>query len=158
MCSSDLTLHQFFDAAKKTTLKLVLELKTLNSPERETEAVKKILAMVNEYGFNDRMEYISFSKFAVEEFIRLAPKGTPVYILSAKYDPQQIKAMGCAGPDYSFKTFVQHPQWIKECQNLGMKVNVWTVNKQADMEWCINHGVNFITTDQPVELMKLLKK
>ena len=65
--------------------------------------------------------------------------------------------MGCAGPDYNLKVFKEHPQWIEECHKLGMKVNVWTMNSVENVEWCIQHKVDFITTDEPVELQKLLK-
>ena len=150
------TLKQFFDAAKGTDIKLILELKKLKTHQRETEAVEKIIAMVKAYGYESRMEYISFSKHATEEFIRLAPKGTPVFYLEGDLTPTQLKAMGCAGPDYGLKVLQKHPQWIEECHQLGMKVNVWTVNKAKDMEWCIQHKVDFITTDNPLELQKLL--
>ena len=151
------TLQQYFEAAQNTTIKLILELKKLSTPELETEAVQKIIAMVKKYNLDNRIEYISFSKFAIEEFIRLSPKGTPVYYLSGNLTPQELKDMGCAGPDYNLKVFKEHPQWIEECHKLGMKVNVWTVNSVENMEWCIQHKVDFITTDEPVELQKLLK-
>ncbi len=152
------TLKQFFDAAKSTDIKLILELKKLKTPQRETEAVKKIIAMVKAYSYDSRMEYISFSKHATEEFIRLAPKGTPVFYLEGNLTPTQLKAMGCTGPDYDLKVLQRHPEWIEECHQLGLKVNVWTVNKAKDMEWCIQHKIDFITTDNPLELQKLLAK
>ena len=150
------TLQQYFEAAQKTTIKLILELKRLNTPELETETVKKIIAMAKIYNLDNRIEYISFSQHATEEFIRLSPKGTPVYYLNGNLDPQQLKAMGCAGPDYNLKIFKQNPQWIVQCHELGLKVNVWTVNSIENMEWCIQHKIDFITTDEPIALQNLL--
>ena len=69
-----------------------------------------------------------------------------------------MKAWGCAGPDYHFSVFQKHPEWIKECHDLGMKVNAWTVNEAKDMEWLISQGVDFITTNEPVVLEEILKK
>ena len=92
------------------------------------------------------------------EFIRLAPKGTPVYYLTGDLTPKELKAWGCAGPDYHFSVFQKHPEWIKECHDLGMKVNAWTVNEAKDMEWLISQGVDFITTNEPVVLEEILKK
>ena len=37
-----------------------------------------------------------------------------------------------------------------------MKVNVWTVDRPEDMQWCIDSGVDLITTNQPVVLKGLL--
>ena len=150
------TLTQYFEAAKKTNIKLILELKKLSSAKLETEAVEKIVALAKSYGLDHRIEYISFSKHATEEFIRLAPKGTPIFYLNGDLNPQQLKEMGCAGPDYNLSVFKKHPNWIEECHQLGMKVNVWTVNKESDMEWCINHKIDFITTDKPVLLQHLI--
>ena len=41
--------------------------------------------------------------------------------------------------------------------DLGMKVNVWTVNKESEMKQLIDMKVDFITTDQPLEVKELLK-
>lgn len=147
------TLRQYLQAAQKTKIRLILELKSLSSPERESKAVEKILAMVKKFGLEDRMEYITFSLHATKEFIRLAPAGTPVFYLDGKLTPKELKEMGCAGPDYHLSVFRKHPGWIKECHDLGMKVNVWTVNKEKDMKWLIEKKVDFITTNEP-EVLK----
>ena len=105
----------------------------------------------------NRVEYISFSKHATKEFIRLAPKGTPVYYLSGDATPQELKSWGCAGPDYHFSVFQKNPEWIEQCHKLGMKVNAWTVNDAKNMQWLIEHKVDFITTNEPVLLQQELK-
>lgn len=152
------TLEQYLIAAQKTKVKLILELKTLSNSERETKAIEKIIALVNELGLEKRMEYITFSLHATKEFIRLAPKGTPVYYLEGNLTPKELKEMGCAGPDYHLNVFQKHPKWIKECHDLGMKVNVWTVNKASDMKWLIERNVDFITTNEPILLQKMVKE
>mgnify|MGYP000043151495 CR=1 FL=1 len=92
-----------------------------------------------------------------QRFIRLAPKGTPVYYLEGDLSPKELKAWGCAGPDYHFSVFKKHPEWIKESHDLGMKVNAWTVNDPKDMKWLIGQGVDFITTNEPVKLQEILQ-
>jgi glycerophosphoryl diester phosphodiesterase len=52
----------------------------------------------------------------------------------------------------------QHPEWIKQSQALGMTVNVWTVNDTERIQWCIDQKVDFITTDNPEEVKRLLAK
>jgi len=71
-------LSDYLTEASKLKTKLILELKEQSSAERESEAVKKIVAMVHDMKLEDRMEYISFSKHAVKEFIRLAPQNPHV--------------------------------------------------------------------------------
>lgn len=150
------TLQQYLKAALHTKVQLILELKKLSSPERETLAVEKIVAMVKKFGLENRMEYITFSLHATKEFIRLAPAGTPVFYLDGKLTPKELKEIGCAGPDYHLNEFRRHPEWIKECHDLGMKVNVWTVNKEKDMKWLIEKKVDFITTNEPERLRAML--
>lgn len=151
------TLRQYLEKAGQLKTRLILELKSHKTPERETRAVESIVKMVEEMGLENRMEYIAFSRHATKEFIRLAPKGTPVYYLEGDLSPKELKEWGCAGPDYHFSVFKKHPEWIKESHDLGMKVNAWTVNEAKDMKWLIGHGVDFITTNEPVELQEILQ-
>lgn len=152
------TLQQYLDKGRKLNTRLILELKAHKTPEQETRAIEQIVKMVNDLGIEDRMEYITFSLHATKEFIRLAPKGTPVFYLNGDLSPKELKALGCSGPDYHLSVFKKYPEWIKECHNLGMKVNAWTVNKAKDMEWLIDRNVDFITTNEPVLLQEVLKQ
>ncbi|WP_294606065.1 glycerophosphodiester phosphodiesterase family protein [uncultured Bacteroides sp.] len=152
------TLKQYLKKAKQLKTRLILELKAHKTPEQETRAVEQIVKMIKKMSLADRTEYITFSRHACKEFIRLAPKDTPVYYLEGDISPKELKEWGCAGPDYHFSVFKKHPEWIKECHDLGMKVNAWTVNDVKDMEWLIGEGVDFITTNEPVLLQEILKK
>lgn len=152
------TLAKYLQAAKPLHTNLILELKEHGKPERETKAVEKIIALVKEYGLENRMEYISFSLHAVKEFIRLAPAGTPVFYLNGDLSPKELKEIGGAGPDYHYSVFRRHPEWIGQSHDLGMKVNAWTVNKTNDMKWLIDRKIDFITTNEPVRLKELLEK
>lgn len=151
------TLQQYLEKGRQLKTRLILELKAHKTPGQETRAVEGIVKMIKDMGLENRTEYITFSKHATKEFIRLAPKGTPVYYLEGDLTPQELKAWGCAGPDYHFSVFKKHPEWIKECHDLGMKVNAWTVNDAKDMEWLIDQGADFITTNEPVLLEEILK-
>lgn len=152
------TLKQYLEAAQNGSTRLILELKEHGKPERETRAVKQIVALVKKMGLEDRMEYISFSLHAVKEFLRLAPAGTPVFYLKGDLSPQQLKEIGCTGPDYHFNVFRKHPEWIRQSHDLGMKVNAWTVDKPSDMQWLIDNRADFITTNEPIQLQTLLNK
>ena len=152
------TLAKYLKAAQPLHTRLILELKAHSTPLRETKAIEKIVALVKDMGLEERMEYITFSLHATKEFIRLAPEGTPVYYLDGNLSPKELKELGCAVPYYHYTVFRKHPEWIRECHYLGMKVNAWTVNKTDDMKWLIDRKVDFITTNEPVQLQNLLKK
>jgi len=142
-------LDDFLKVAKrKTTCKLILELKEHSTPAREDMAVRKIIRMVKKHGLQRRVSYISFSLNAVRRFIEQAPQGTEVYYLGGELSPRELKNIGCAGPDYHYDVFRKHPNWIDECHGLGQKVNVWTV-RDVDVLREFLGRVDFITTDIP---------
>ena len=151
------SLEKYLKAAQKTNTRLILELKKLRNERQETTAVEKIVKLIKLMNLEQRVEYISFSLHAVKEFIRLAPPKTPVFYLGGELTPQELKELGCAGPDYQVGIFKKHPEWIMECHKLGMKANVWTVDKEEDMKWLIKLGIDFITTNEPLILQKQLK-
>ena len=47
---------------------------------------------------------------------------------------------------------------MKQAHELGLGVNVWTVDSEEDMRYFIDLGVDFITTDYPERLQAMLKK
>ncbi len=152
------TLESYLAVAAGLPSRIVCEMKEHDSRSHEKAAVKAILAMVDKYGLNDKVDYITFSRDGFKNFIKLAPKGTGVYYLDGDYVPAQIKEMGGAGIDYSLRAIKKHPEWIRECHDLGLLVNIWTVNAEEDMKWCIENGADFITTNEPELLQSLLKK
>lgn len=145
-------------AAGLPNLRLVCELKAHNSSSNEKAALKRILDLVEKYNLGDRVDYITFSKNGFKNFINMAPKGTPAYYLTGDYVPQQIKFMNGAGIDYPISAVKKHPEWIQECHDLGLLVNIWTVDNADDMQWCIDNNADFITTNEPEKLQNLLKK
>lgn len=69
--------------------------------------------------------------------------------------PQMVKAAGG-------KVWVPFwrnvtPELVKEAHDLGLKVNVWTVNDKPTMEKMIDFGVDGITTDYPDRLRAVMQ-
>jgi glycerophosphoryl diester phosphodiesterase len=152
------TLKSYFKKAKKLNVNLICEIKTHNDINRQNTCIDAALKMAKKMKLENRLTYIAFSLDAVKRLIEKAPKGTEVYYLNGELDPASLKSIGSAGPDYEQTVMKNHPEWIEECHKLGMKVNVWTVNKAADMQFFIDKGVDFITTNEPVLLQSLVKK
>ena len=150
------TLDEYLKAAVSLNVRLVCELKVHDSREHEAQAVAGILEAVARYGLESRTDYITFSATAFKDFCSKAPAECGVYYLNGDYIPSQIKFMGGQGIDYSMRTMRNHPEWIDEAHDLGLLVNIWTVDAEADMKWCIEHGADFITTDKPEELKALI--
>lgn len=150
------TLDEYLNlAVKKTNTRIILEMKSLTDLSREDEAAMKIVKTLKKHKALERTDIIAFSVNACLAFKKLLPN-TTIYYLDGDLSPKKIKKLGLSGIDYSVKVLKQHPEWVEECHNLGLKVNVWTVNEEADMKYFIGLGVDYITTDYPTKLKDLL--
>ena len=153
------TLEEYLLQAKKSKkTKLIMEIKSHNTPERETRVVKKILDEVKRLKMTKHVEYIAFSKHVCDEVVKYAPKKTKIAYLNGDLTPQQCKENGYTGIDYNFGTMKKHPEWIQQSHDLGLTVNIWTVNNTNDLQWCIDNKADYITTDNPIEANRLLGK
>lgn len=150
------TLEQYLDAGKDLSCKLVLEIKKQKVQSHEDSLVRQCVDLVKSKGLTDRIVWISFSGKACELLHQLLPDAHIQYLLG-DWDPKTIKAKGLSGIDYEQKVIALHPEWIKECHDLGLVVNVWTVNDLNTINQFIKAGVDFITTNAPVEGLKLAK-
>lgn len=150
------TLESYLQAFKEIPdMKLVLEVKPHKRVVNEDRAVNAVLYMVERYQVENRVDYISFSMNICKELRRRAPYA-PVAYLKGDVSPVDLKRLGM-DMDYHYEVFDKNPTWIKESKDLGVKVNVWTVNDPAIMQSLVEQDVDFITTNAPLELNKILK-
>jgi glycerophosphoryl diester phosphodiesterase len=151
------TLEQYLQAAGKLGgTQLILEIKPHKAADRENEAVKTVLALVKKHKLQQRTDYISFSHNICSELIRQDKKARVAY-LKGDLSPAELQQEHFYGLDYHHSVFDKHPEWIKEAKQLGLTVNVWTVNDQDMMRRFVQDGADFITTDQPEVLTTLLQ-
>ena len=153
------TLEDFLKrVAKKPTTKLILDLKSQATPQRETELVENVIAIVEQMGMQNNVEYLAAHPWTCFELVKKAPQGSQIAYLGNNYDPAYIKGMGATSIDYNFSVLKKKKGWIKQAHKLGLVVNVWTVNKEEDIRWCIQNGIDVITTDEPVLVKKIVKE
>ena len=150
------TLDDYLNQAKLyPNVKLIIEIKNHNTTGKTMAAAKTCVDAVKAKGLQNQVEYIAFSYEACKRLVKLAPEATVQYLNGDKA-PSAVMADGIKGIDYSYSKLTD--AWIKEANELGMTVNVWTVNNVSDMLNFISKGVTLITTDKPVEAMELLSK
>lgn len=137
---------------------LVLELKSLTDLRREDEAAAKVVDMLRKHGLEGRTDIIAFSINACLAFRKLLPEGVPVYYLEGDLPPESVKRLGLAGLDYHQNVYREHPDWIGRAHDLGLKVNVWTVDDPDDMRRMIDAGVDYITTNKPELLQSIISQ
>ena len=151
------TLKQYLKQGKKGNIKLIFELKVHPAGEIENAAVRKSVEIVKKMKLENQVEFISFSLEACKQLAQLMPECMVQY-LNGKIPPKELKEMGIMGLDYHYSNFEQNPQWVKEAHDLGMIVNVWTVNKEEMMQKMIDLKVDYITTDAPEKALELIEK
>ena len=149
-------LKEFLQIMKKTKsrMKLIIEIKKHDRLADNLAAARATVKAVDEYGVADKVEYISFSLDACKELVRCAPKARVAY-LNGDITPAVLHIDKITGIDYHLDVLRNNPHWVDEAHGLDMDVNVWTVDKVADMQEMKKLGVDFITTNKPLEAIKV---
>jgi len=144
---------------KCSTTMLVLEMKDTHDTLRCETLVQKCLAALKAHDLYkpERVMFISFCPYICDRIAQLAPEFTNQY-LSSDTAPAQLLERGINGIDYHGGSLREHPEWIAEANELGMSVNVWTINKAEEMSEFIEAGVGAITTNEPLTTRQLLGK
>ena len=147
----------------------VMELKPQTTQEREDELVAKCLQALKpapapagipaQYARRasepTKVVFISFSHYICQQLAKKAP-GYTVQYLGGDIAPAQLHAEGITGIDYEYNVIAKHPEWVKQAHDLGMSVNVWTVNEPKDIRAMRDLGVDQITTDMPALAREIL--
>ena len=148
------TLQQYLtEGSKIEGCQLILEIKPHRNEVRDKRIADMCVELVRTLGLEKKTEYISFSKVVYQRLHEITPDSKVAY-LNGELAPAQIKEMGLTGIDYNEKVFVKHPEWLQEAKQLGVEVNVWTVDGEENLRHHVNlEGVDLITTNDP-EILK----
>ena len=148
------TLQQYLtEGSKIEGCQIILEIKPHRNEVRDKRIADMCVELVRTLGLEKKTEYISFSKVVCQRLHEITPDSKVAY-LNGELSPAQIKEMGLTGIDYNEKVFVKHPEWLQEAKQLGVEVNVWTVDGEENLRHHVNlEGVDLITTNDP-EILK----
>lgn len=149
------TLQDYLETARPLSVRLILEIKPLATKAVEDEAAQKAVTLVRQVGLEHRVDYISFSLNVCQLLAQLTPASSIAY-LSGDIEPADLKAMGINGIDYRYTVLQQNPEWVQAAHDIGMTVNTWTVNSPNEISQMASLGVDFITTDNPIEALEIL--
>ncbi|MBQ8863210.1 MAG: hypothetical protein IJ014_00505 [Rikenellaceae bacterium] len=150
-------LEEYFEQIlKKPTVKLIIEIKNHSSAAMNMKVTDEIVRLIKEYKMEPYVEFIAFNYDICKRIVEQMPEMNVAYLTDNKA-PKVVYADGIRGIDYVYERLLTtNRAWIKEAHDLGMYVNIWTVNSAADMMRCIAAGVDFITTDNCPLLQSLL--
>lgn len=152
------TVKEFIKIAKKQNkTKLIFELKPSKlGVERNKEAVKIAVELIKKHKAEDLTEFITFDYEAAKEFIRIYPQAK-VYSLSPT-NPERIKNDELYGLDFHYSVYKKNPDYLDLAKSLALKTNVWTVNNPENLKEVLELGFDYITTDEPELLFKIINE
>lgn len=153
------SLEEYIQEIKKQNkTRLVLEVKASQKGKDRCEAVAdssvQIVHRMNAQGWTD---YITFNYDAALRIRQLDPTANILY-LEADKTLEELKAANMTGIDYHFSHFLKDTELVNKAKALKLLTNVWTVNKEEDMKTFLGQNVDYITTDEPELLLKIVTK
>lgn len=121
-----------------------------------------VVETLEEYGLarpprdgTSRVQVMSFSEIALRRMRTLAP-GIPTVFLMDRVpirfrDGALPYGAPIAGP--GIHVLRKHPSYVARVHDAGGRVHVWTVDEPADVELCVELGVDALITNRPAEVL-----
>ncbi|MDE6110557.1 MAG: hypothetical protein K2F65_01440 [Eubacterium sp.] len=139
------TLAEYLDICKQYDMVPVIELKG----PKNTEHYDEIIASVNDYELADKVVYISFHIENLKAMRVLSD--APLYYLASVIDEEAINEAaalgGKCGIDFDGRKDENTQEIIKQCQDKGLLMGAWTIDKPEDLNRLLDWGVTLITTN-----------
>jgi glycerophosphoryl diester phosphodiesterase len=137
--------------------KLILEIKPTISKERAMQLTNKVVDLVKLLKAQSWIDYISFDYDICLELLRLDPYARVAYLNGDK-SPEILAKDKLWGLDYNQSVFQKNPDWIAQAKQKGLTINAWTVNDPQLLQYFLNQKIDFITTNEPELLLKMILK
>jgi len=149
------TLEEYINYIKtQNKTKLIIEIKGTNKGKAIADSVVHLVHRMKAQAWVD---YISFGMQYLTRVKELDPAAKVLYLGSDK-SLEELKAANIDGIDFHYSLFQKDSKLADEAKSMGLLTNAWTVNKEEDMQTMLKLKLDFITTDEPELLLRLLEK
>ena len=152
-----LTLEEVYELLYPTGLYVNVEMKNsvidyANLEARCAEAAAKT-------GMTNRVMYSSFNHYSLLR-MKAIDKNAPCGLLyhATLYEPWNYARTLQVDALHPHQSELRVPGEVEAAHRLGIEVNPWTVNTEADLRYAINIGADRIITNYPDVALKLLKE
>ena len=144
------SLREWLEQAKKTPQMVqFLEIKA-HPGDAEKELIRRALALIRELDMLEQIYILSFKSETLDEVLRQEPKmrvGLNSSSIHHAMPPKEVKKHGFTGASYNMSVLLNHPEWVKEFQELGIDTFLWMVNSKYLRKIGEDLGVTWLTTD-----------
>ncbi|MEG9297546.1 glycerophosphodiester phosphodiesterase [Mangrovibacillus sp. Mu-81] len=150
-------------------IKMNIEIKDDNPPERLDEITKKLMTLIEEYEMEKNVLIASFDQAIIDHFLkrsegRVAVQGgtqeVKKFVILHKLFMRNLYKTNVHSfqlPLEKGEDDLTDPLFIKGAHRLNIPVHYWTVNDPYTMEQLIKAGADGIITDRPDLLLQLLE-
>lgn len=138
------TLNEYLTICKNGKKKAVVELKNPMSNEN----ISKLISEIKKQNYLDSTIFISFDMNNCMVLRNLLPE-QEIQFISITYDEEILKQIASKRIDIDIEYTCLSKDRIKYCQNLGIKVNCWTLNNEKIAKHFVDSGIDFITSNSP---------
>lgn len=153
------TLREYILAGLENNPSTILVCEIKPSPagkERGKLIAERTASLIRELNAESRTVYISFDYDILLKILEQDRSAITQY-LDGNKTPEALKADGITGADYHFSVFRNHPDWIEAAKKNRIILNAWTVNDTTTMNWLLDNGFDYITTNEPELLFERIK-
>ena len=154
------TLEEYFlkgTQDKHKTL-LICEIKAaIKDKEQDYLATIETLELAKKLKIEKRIVYISFSKDILSWIKAQQSKATVLY-LESDLSIDDVVQNKFDGINLHYTSFKNNSQLSESAKKAGLKIGSWTVNELSDLAILQQQGVEWITTNQPMQFQKQLKE
>ena len=157
-----LTLRRLLDTLVETRQEVVTLIETKHPTRHGHDVEKALVQVLRAFDLADgdlpgrpHVRLMSFSHRALQRAQRLAPKLPTVYLVDATmpkwtWDGILPRGIGAVGLDVRM---LKKPKAVRAYQRRGHQVYVWTVDKDEDIDRCVELGVDVIITNRPAHVI-----
>ena len=124
--------------------------------ERTLQLTDSVVNIVHRMKMQGYVEYISFNYEVLKRIRELDPTAKTLYLWEGKKQLGDLIKDRISGIDYSYYAYRQDKNLVKNAKGMGLLTNVWTVNDAEEVLLYYQQGVDYITTDEPELLLKII--
>jgi glycerophosphoryl diester phosphodiesterase len=122
---------------------------------------RRVVDLLRDFGWDtigSPARVMSFSWTALQRVERLAPAVPLVMLVERAHHWQMLRRV--IGEDWlvgpGIDELRQHPRFARKLRESGHDLHVWTVNSEAELELCLELGVQAVISDRPAYMLELL--
>jgi glycerophosphoryl diester phosphodiesterase len=158
-----LTLRRLLDTLVETGEEVVTLVETKHPTRHRGDVEKTLVQVLRAFGLDEgdqpgrpHVRLMSFSNRALRRAHRLAPHLQLVYLIepalpALTWDGSLPKGVGAVGLEVRL---LSRPKLVRKFQRRGHQVYAWTVDRDEDIDRCLDLGVDGIITNRPRHVLE----